>query len=203
VSGVDTTVCGWCFDATTVNDIVAQTSISRRTFFRYFASKEDIIFSWVDEEAHTAWPLLLDPTDQECPMAMLREAFLRLASRHTGELDNLRRMMSLIFTTSSLRGRFYNVTASWQTRLYENWQESFGGDREGFFRLRVQTAAAIAAYMTAVQTWVAEGADMPLTSLVSQAFEPLVGEGAVGTGKAALSRKAPLSGKSRLQIVTE
>nr|QIG97016.1 TetR family transcriptional regulator [Bradyrhizobium sp. 6(2017)] len=41
------------FEATTLDDIVAAADISRRTFFHYFASKEDVVFAW-QEDGSTA-----------------------------------------------------------------------------------------------------------------------------------------------------
>jgi AcrR family transcriptional regulator len=36
------------FEATTLDDIAAAAGISRRTFFHYFESKEDLAFAWLD-----------------------------------------------------------------------------------------------------------------------------------------------------------
>jgi len=40
------------FEATTLDDIAAAAEISRRSFFHYFTSKEDVVFAW--HEATTA-----------------------------------------------------------------------------------------------------------------------------------------------------
>jgi AcrR family transcriptional regulator len=37
------------FAATTLDDIAAAADISRRNFFHYFASKEDVVFAWQEE----------------------------------------------------------------------------------------------------------------------------------------------------------
>src|ERR1700681_2856225 len=37
------------FEATTLDDIATAADISRRSFFHYFASKEDVIFAWHEE----------------------------------------------------------------------------------------------------------------------------------------------------------
>jgi AcrR family transcriptional regulator len=37
------------FEATTLDDIAAAAGISRRSFFHYFVSKEDVVFAWHEE----------------------------------------------------------------------------------------------------------------------------------------------------------
>jgi AcrR family transcriptional regulator len=37
------------FEATTLDDIASAADISRRSFFHYFASKEDVVFAWQEE----------------------------------------------------------------------------------------------------------------------------------------------------------
>jgi AcrR family transcriptional regulator len=37
------------FEATTLDDIATAADISRRSFFHYFASKEDVVFAWHEE----------------------------------------------------------------------------------------------------------------------------------------------------------
>jgi AcrR family transcriptional regulator len=39
------------FEATTLDDIASAADISRRSFFHYFASKEDVVFAWQEESA--------------------------------------------------------------------------------------------------------------------------------------------------------
>lgn len=39
------------YEATTLDDIAAAAEISRRSFFHYFASKEDVVVAWQDRSA--------------------------------------------------------------------------------------------------------------------------------------------------------
>ena len=161
------------FDSTTVDDLVARIGISRRTFFRYFASKEDVVFSWTDEEAEAAWPLMLDRSRNEESLAPMRRAFLALANRQACDLENTRRVMSLIFRTPALKGRLHNELARWQDKLNHALKASGIFDRQAFYKIRVQNAASVAAYMTAVQAWVTDAAGDDLISLVGAAFDAL------------------------------
>src|SRR5207244_3099748 len=70
-------------------------------------------------EAVTAWPLLLECAVHEEPLTALRRAFLKLAARHSSDLTHVRRLMTLILRTPSLRGRLHNEAAAWQAKLNE------------------------------------------------------------------------------------
>src|ERR1700744_141033 len=37
------------FEETTIDEIVDPLAVSKRTFFRYFATKEDLVFAWYEE----------------------------------------------------------------------------------------------------------------------------------------------------------
>ena len=53
------------FEATTLDDIAAAADISRRSFFHYFASKEDVVFAWQEEStAALIAAVAARPTDE-------------------------------------------------------------------------------------------------------------------------------------------
>jgi AcrR family transcriptional regulator len=161
------------FDATTVDEIASRAGISRRTFFRYFGSKEDVVLSWIEDETQAAWPLLLDRSPGEEPLMAMRRAFATLARRHVHDLENTRRWMTLIFETPSLRTRFDSSVTRCQSRLDAALETQGSDDRCALFKVRVQNAAAVAAYIAAMQAWIAEGNEDSLDFLVSAAFDAL------------------------------
>ncbi|MEV4253727.1 TetR family transcriptional regulator [Spirillospora sp. NPDC049652] len=68
------------YDATTVDEIVAAVHVSQRTFFRYFATKEDVVTGFFDE--HDQWfaDTLAERPADERPFTALFET-LRLVLR--------------------------------------------------------------------------------------------------------------------------
>jgi AcrR family transcriptional regulator len=158
---------------TRVEDIAAATGISRRTFFRYFESKEDIIFSWTDDEAFTAWPLLVDGVTREHSWTALRGAFLALATRPESELRQVRQIMTIILQTPILRGRLYNEAAVWQRKLSEVLEETNRGNSLAMLATRTRIAAAVIAYLSAVEEWIEPRSQHSLEALVGAAFDAI------------------------------
>ncbi|MEV5573977.1 TetR family transcriptional regulator [Spirillospora sp. NPDC052269] len=74
------------YDATTVDEIVAAVHVSQRTFFRYFATKEDVVTGFLAE--HDQWfteQLTNRPADER-PFTALFET-LRLVLKEIAEAD--------------------------------------------------------------------------------------------------------------------
>ncbi|MBO2458903.1 TetR family transcriptional regulator [Actinomadura violacea] len=75
------------FDATTVEEIADAVDVSSRTFFRYFASKEDVALTFQEEQTRAVMAALAERPPDEPIMTALRRTVVEIASAcERGEL---------------------------------------------------------------------------------------------------------------------
>ncbi|MFI0411221.1 TetR family transcriptional regulator [Actinomadura sp. 3N508] len=94
------------YEATTIDEIVAAVEVSQRTFFRYFATKEDVVTSFLGEHDRLLAEALAARPPEERPFAALYES-LRVVLRTIAEGDpadsaRFRRVRQVIEATPSL-----------------------------------------------------------------------------------------------------
>jgi len=107
------------FDRTTVEDIAAAAGIGRRTFFRYFASKNDLV--WGDFAAELVkLDALLAATDPAAPMMdALRGAVVEFNRFDPAVVPWHRQRMALILRVPTLQADSTVRYASWRTLVTE------------------------------------------------------------------------------------
>ena len=90
------------FEQVIIDDVAAAAGISRRTFFRYFATKADAV--WGDFGAHVGrLDRLLHATDPDGPvLAAVCAAYVEVNDYAAAELPLLRERMQLILTEPAL-----------------------------------------------------------------------------------------------------
>src|SRR5690606_13250395 len=102
------------FEATTIDDIAAAAGVSRRTFFRYFPSKNDVV--WGDFEQLLddldAW-LATAPADSPI-LDVLTTAVVRFNEVPPDALDGHRQRMALILHTPALQAHSTLRYAAWR-----------------------------------------------------------------------------------------
>ncbi|WP_396453762.1 TetR family transcriptional regulator [Actinomadura sp.] len=94
------------YEATTIDEIVAAVDVSQRTFFRYFATKEDVVTGFLSEYDQVLLEALAARPPGERPFTALFES-LRMALRTIAESDpaegaRFRRVRQVIEATPAL-----------------------------------------------------------------------------------------------------
>ncbi|MCJ1712962.1 TetR/AcrR family transcriptional regulator [Curtobacterium sp. VKM Ac-2922] len=163
------------FDAVTVDQIAAQAGLSRRSFFRYFSSKEDVVTGkytlWAEAlvDAHRALP------DGGDPWWTLRATFDSVVDYYS---DPVRRsqqaaLEAIIEASPSLRSAVAAVLWSLQDGLADALLERGGGTSAELssIRARAMAGAAWACVQAALPT-AATGDFAGVLDELFQAFAP-------------------------------
>jgi AcrR family transcriptional regulator len=163
------------FDAVTVDDIAAEADVSRRTFFRYFASKEDILLAdhFVQlarlREAITARP------PDEPVLTALRNALLSMSSDFEDRKEMVILRGRIMRETPSLQARSLVHQKTWEEAMQQMVAERLGVDPTLDLRPGVVSATTLAAMRVAFQTWLSSGAKGDLIAMTAEALDLLDG----------------------------
>jgi len=165
------------FGEVSVDDVAQAAGISRRTLFRYYASKNAI--PWGDFDTHLAHLRdLLDNADQSAPLGgTLRTALLAFNTFDASETARHRQRMRVILEAAELQA--YSMT------MYAGWREviaAFAARRLGVKAtdLLPQTVAwtMLGVALSAYEHWLADES-VPLPVALGSAFD-VVGAGLHG-----------------------
>ncbi|MFJ3777209.1 TetR family transcriptional regulator [Streptomyces sp. NPDC090075] len=158
------------FEETTVDQIVAAVGMSRRTFSRYFDSKEDVIVHMLAEAGvHLCAELRARPTD-EPPAVALRHALSVFTSLSIGNPDKTLRVSRLILDTPALLARFLERQSQWQTEMTGILARRTGLDPDADLRPALAAGVALTAFQTGLRRWVDSDGTKDMDKLVDQAF---------------------------------
>jgi AcrR family transcriptional regulator len=109
------------FDATTVEQIVAEVDTSPRTFFRYFGSKEDVLFGDTPDRLDGLRMALSEAGVGAAPIAVLKEALTEQVVNHTlfddPELEAA--CTRLWVAEPALRRRYIEIILEWEGVISE------------------------------------------------------------------------------------
>jgi TetR/AcrR family transcriptional regulator, regulator of mycofactocin system len=107
------------FDATTVDDVATAAGISRRTFFRYFGSKNDVVWGRF-AEGLADFRATLAATPAEVPLdAALRTAIVAFNALSPEQVPVHRQRMTVIFSAESLLAHSTLMYAQWRDVVAE------------------------------------------------------------------------------------
>ncbi len=145
------------FDETTVEQIAARAEVAPRTFFRYFTSKEDVLFLGQDAENREAERLLRSRPPDEDPFDSLVRGAREILAQSRALLAHVLESRALVSRTPALRARQLIL----QQETADLWFRGLAGKRTPKaerLRLRMMVAAFVGALGAAMDEWMARGA---------------------------------------------
>jgi AcrR family transcriptional regulator len=105
------------YDRTTVEQICATSEISRTTFFRYFASKDDALLGDVDSIGIELNEALRERPDDEPVWRSLQYALRTLGRSYASDPERSRQLISLMNRTPPLAAAHLGKHARWSPLL--------------------------------------------------------------------------------------
>ncbi|WP_307530931.1 TetR family transcriptional regulator [Streptomyces umbrinus] len=164
------------YEQTTVDEIVALAGVGRRSFFRYFPSKEDVVFP--DHERCLAEMNDFlgkdngsnDGGDADDPVARVCDA-ARVVLRMYAENPTF--SVQRYHLTKKVPGlRTYELSVVWryERALAEYLRGRFAGRRDGTLRADVIAAAVVAAHNNGLRSWLRSDGQSDATAEVDHAL---------------------------------
>ena len=163
------------FDAVTIDDIATAADVSRRTFFRYFASKEDVVLSDHPRRLDELQAALDLRPAEEPALPALRHAILSLVSSYEEQRDHMLRRFRLVTTTPALEARSLCLQRNWEAAVTAMLAERMKVDPAEDLRPGVVAATTMAAMRVATANWLAGGGKDDLPAIVASSLDLLDG----------------------------
>jgi TetR/AcrR family transcriptional regulator, regulator of mycofactocin system len=155
------------FERTTIDDIARAAGIGRRTFFRYFPSKNDVPWGSFDEELGRM-RLRLAAFPPQCPlMEAVRVAIVDFNTFPAEQIPWHRRRMRLILRTPALQAHSTLRYAAWR-QVIDEFVAARGGTRPEPLAPRTIGYVALGVAIAAYEQWL-ETEDADLSDLMDSA----------------------------------
>lgn len=157
------------FEATTIDAIASEAGISRRTFFYYFKSKDDILLS-LESMGETLAAALRDEPAGQSPLQAVRNAIIRSCAGYAP--DQLIVMDKIMLASAAAQARkqasYIEQEKTLLAALRERWPDA--GQETAFSLLAMQSIGVV---RLSLDAWRREGYKRPLQTLLREAFDIL------------------------------
>lgn len=167
------------FDVTSVDEIAAVAGIGRRTFFRYFKSKNDAVWGEFDTQLDAFAHWFADCPPELPVVEAIREGVIAFNSFDTQAAESLRNRMRLILSSPSLQAYSTLRYAAWREVVARFAATRLDGEPDDLVP-RTLGHLALGAALSAYEQWLAHE-DADLIDLLRVALA-LLGDPVTGTG---------------------
>jgi AcrR family transcriptional regulator len=176
------------FQATTIEEIAAAAEVAPRTFFRYFPTKEAVVF-WAEHQPLLAGFVAARPDDEPAAEALRRGFLDGLASFYDQDRERLLERSQLACRTPALQPRWHQQQADLAAAMAQILADRLGV-RAHDLEARALAAALAAALFVAIEDWQAHDGQGDLGALIDRALGSVL----AGPLQATAPRSSPAPG---------
>lgn len=160
------------FDRVTVDEIAAAAGVSRRTFFRYFPTKEDVFFARRREQHDRLCELLAAPRSRSEPaFESVRSALLSLAADHARSRERILAEQPILAAAPALAVRDLEWDRRAEHAFAATLEAGSADDAASKRRARLCAGALVGALRVVIEGWTAKGCRGDLKKLGEEALE--------------------------------
>jgi len=159
------------FDETTVERIAAAAGVSKRTFFRYFDSKADVLWHAFDGEVRSLRAAFAAVPGDIPLMDAIRQVVVGVNQYRAEDVPELRTRMNLIGSVPALQASAAQHYDAWERAVSEFAAARLGQPADSLYPLAIGRAT-LAVCRSAYDRW-AERADADLTVYLDVAVRAL------------------------------
>jgi AcrR family transcriptional regulator len=163
------------YDETTIDDLAAAAGMSKRTFFRYFASKEELVFGKYEILGEQlAEDLAARPTDEPL-WTSLRQAFGRVVEYCESEAlgSTAVAMENIVRDHPALNASYLERVSRMQELVLDQARTRTGQQDPTDPRTPAIVGAAFSCLIAAWATWLASNQAQPFGDLLDQAMDAI------------------------------
>jgi AcrR family transcriptional regulator len=161
------------YEPTTVSDIARAAGVSRRTFFRYYASKEDVVVETSDELVEDMLAAMARRPAKEPPLVAIQRALVPALETRLARSDETRGIIRLLRESRALRRALLERHARMEERLAAQLAGRLGVDPATDSKPALLAFLARAMMDTAFNVWY-DQRRTDVKALVDDLFRKLV-----------------------------
>jgi AcrR family transcriptional regulator len=158
------------FEETTIDDIVDPLAVSKRTLFRYFATKEDLVFAWYEELTDELVSALQARPTAEAPFESVCATLLSLLHYYDENPKWALTMTRLAKATPALVGKSFEKRSVWERELAKVLARRLPSSPTRDLTARVIVAAALAAFTCGIDEWTDSRGKANVRACLDRAF---------------------------------
>lgn len=160
-------------DAVTTDEIADAAGVSRRTFFRYFPTKESVIFPYHQERVEHFRALLAEEVEGETGFGAVRRACLSMAQRFYDDREQMLAQYELVSASPTLTGLEMMLDRRFEEAMVEAVVRREGKGVVARRRAEIIASATMGVVRATMRDWFERGAKQSLVRIGEDGFEML------------------------------